>query len=579
MAVSKAFIQDLHDRLRIEDVVSSYVNLTRAGKNMKGLCPFHNEKTASFTIFPDTNSFYCFGCGAGGDVINFIMRMENLDYVEALKRGADLAGISMPDDGYDDSYAKIRLRILSANREAARFFNSELYKKENAHALEYYAKRGLSVKTITHFGLGYAPDDWHALTNYLKSKGYTEQDLVLANLARRRDGKSGCYDNFRNRIMFPIIDLRGNVVAFSGRVLDDSKPKYVNTSDTPVYKKGNVIFGLNFAKNNSEKKLIVVEGQMDVIALHQAGFTNAVACLGTAFTSEQANILSRYADEVLLCYDNDEAGKKATARVLSILNNTGIRTKVINMEGGKDPDEIIRNYGRERFISLIEGAANRVEYALNEQMRHFDIRTDDGKAKFLSSAAEILAGCSPVERDIYSLRLSNEFGISKEALEGQIKMAYGKLRKRLKAERERDEFEVITNSFEDKNNPQKAGNLRAAKAEERLITSLMKNPAFYKDIKDKFTPDDFITDFNKRVITHLIYLIENNYATTPAMFASEFSADEMGTISLLEVNGELIGNTVKECEDCIAVIKQEAAKGTANPAEMSDAEFLNSFKK
>ena len=349
MKISERFIQELLEKVDIEQVVSPYVNLKRRGKTLVGLCPFHNEKTPSFTVYPESHSFYCFGCGAGGDVISFVRRMENLDYVEAVKSVAQLAGVSMPEDGYDDSLSKQRMRLLGANREAARFFNACLFEPENRHALDYFLNRGLTVNTIRRFGLGYAPDDWRRLINHLREKGYTEQELVLANLARRSDknGKANYYDNFRNRVMFPIIDLRGNVIAFGGRVMDDSKPKYINTSDTPVYKKSNGVFALNFAKNANDNKLILVEGYMDVIALHQAGFTNAVACLGTAFTSEQANLLSRYADEIMICYDNDGAGKQATERALAVLGKTGLKLRVVQMTGGKDADEIIRKHGKE----------------------------------------------------------------------------------------------------------------------------------------------------------------------------------------------------------------------------------------
>ena len=295
MRISERFIQELQDKIDIEQVISSSITLKRRGKTLVGLCPFHNEKTPSFTVYPESRSFYCFGCGAGGDVISFVRRMENLDYVEAVKAVAQMAGMSMPEDGYDDTLSKQRMRLLEANREAARFFNACLMDPKNRSALEYFLSRGLSMNTIRRFGLGYAPNDWRELINHLKAKGFTEHELVLANLARRSDknGRANYYDNFRNRVMFPIIDLRGNVIAFGGRVMDDSKPKYINTSDTLVYKKSNGVFALNFAKNANDNKLILVEGYMDVIALHQAGFTNAIACLGTAFTNEQANLLSR----------------------------------------------------------------------------------------------------------------------------------------------------------------------------------------------------------------------------------------------------------------------------------------------
>lgn len=579
MALPKEFIQEIHDRLNIEDVISSYISLKKAGKNLKGLCPFHNEKTPSFTVYPETESFYCFGCGAAGDVIVFLMRIENLDYIDAVKAAADLAGLNMPDNGYDDSFAKLRLRLLSANREAARFYNNILYEEKGRAGLEYYMKRGLPKSTITHFGLGYAPDEWEALSNHLKSKGYTEQELVVANLAKRSQKTGRIYDNFRNRIMFPVIDLRGNVIAFSGRVLDNSKPKYVNTAETPVFKKGDGVFALNFAKNSGTRQLILAEGQMDAIAMHEFGFTNAVATLGTALTQEQANLIARYADEILICYDNDEAGKKATERAIPIFNKTGIKIKVVNMQGGKDADELLRTYGKERFNDIIKGSANETEYKLSKAREKYNLFTDDGKIRFLNEASMILASCPPVERDIYTSRLSDELKINKDSLTSQVQSSSKKIYKQQRTEKAKADTKMMLNSFEDKNNPERQKHLRAAKAEETLIASLMRNPDFYKKVKEQFTPDDFVTDFNKRIITHLISLIEGGYSTDLSMFSSDFDINEMNTVTKIAMGSQNLSNTLKECEECIQVLKNEKNKLSKNAAEMSDEEFLSAFNK
>ncbi len=581
MAINPEFIQELHNKLDIESVISPYVELKRRGKNLVGLCPFHNEKTGSFTVFPETESFYCFGCGASGDIITFIRKIENLDYVEAVKAAADMAGMVMPEKGYDDSFAKARKRVLSANREAAKFFNACLMKEENRHALDYFLKRGLTLQTITHFGLGYAPDDWRALTNHLKGLGYNEQELVNANLARwpSGEGKKSCYDNFRNRVMFPIIDLRGNVIAFGGRVLDaDAKGmKYINTSDTLVFKKGDGVFGLNFAKNSPSRQLILVEGYMDVIALHQAGFTNAVAGLGTAFTKEMAGLLARYADELLICYDNDEAGRKATQRVLPILGQTGLKLKVVKMEGGKDADEIIRTNGKERFQAILNGAANMTEYKLTNEMAKYNITTDDGRAKFLSAAAKILAACTPVECEIYTLRLSEQFGIAKDSLSAQVRLEASRLRRQRQEEKAKEERKILFDAFTDNNNPGREKNLRAARAEETIISSLMRNPDFYAKLRDKFSPEDFVTDFNKKVIKHLISLIEGGYSTDLSMFSSEFDPDEMKSVGRIAMLFGELSNTVKECEDCINVLKEASGSSSADPLTMSDEEYLKAF--
>ncbi len=580
MAIPRDFVQDLCGRIDIEDVISSYVDLKRAGRNVKGLCPFHNEKTPSFTVFPDTKSFYCFGCNASGDAISFIMRIENLAYVEAVKLLADRAGMAMPDEGYDDSFAKLKVRILNANREAARFYYSMLREEKGRPGLEYYRKRKLSDEIITHFGLGYAPDEWSALYDHLRSLGYNDNELLQANLARKSQKTGRLYDNFRNRVMFPIMDYRGNVIAFSGRrVNEEDNPKYVNTSDTPVFKKGDGVFALNFAKNSGTRQLILAEGQMDVIAFHEFGFTNAIATLGTALTKEQANLISRYADELLICYDNDEAGRKATARALQILGETGMKLKVVNMEGGKDADEILRIYGKEKVNSLIKGSENEIEYRIGKELEKFNVLTDDGKLKFLSAAAQILAECTPMEREIYSQKLANEFSISKDAFDSQIKAVEYQVRKRKREEKARAETRQMTDSFSDENNPERMRNLRAAKAEETLIASLMRNPDFFAKIKDKFSPEDFVTEFNRRVMKELIGLIEGGYSTAVSMFNENFTPKEINSIARISRLSEMTANTVRECEDCIAVIREEKGKNPHDIENMNDEEFLSLFKK
>ncbi len=581
MKINERFIQELQERIDIEDVISSYVNLKGRGKTLVGLCPFHNEKTPSFTVYPESRSFYCFGCGAGGDVISFVRRIENLDYVEAVKSLAQAAGMSMPEDGYDDTMAKRRMRLLAANREAARFFNACLNDPKNRDALDYFLKRGLAPSTIRHFGLGYAPDSWHSLIEHLHSKGFTYEEMVLANLARRSDknGKSNYYDNFRNRVMFPIIDLRGNVIAFGGRVMDDSKPKYINTSDTPVYKKSNGVFALNFAKNANENKLILVEGYMDVIALHQAGFTNAIACLGTAFTNEQANLLSRYAEEIVICYDNDGAGREATQRALGVLGKTGLKLRVVTMSGGKDADEIIRTYGKERFAELLGTAANKTEYRLLREKEKYNINTDDGKLRFLTAAAVVLAQCSAIECDIYSTRLSNELGVSKDSINAQVRAAKNKQRRSDEAKKKRESEAFIERSFADKNNPQRAANIRAARAEETLIASFARNPDFYEKLKDSLAPSDFITDFNRRIAECLFDKLEQGLIPDISLFSSDFNPEEMGSVQKIFMRSSEISNTVRECEDCIKVLCEERNKKPTDVASLSAEEYLKLFNK
>lgn len=581
MAISDEFLSELRARTDIESVISPYVNLSRRGRLVKGLCPFHNEKTPSFTIYTDSQSFYCFGCGAGGDAITFVRRIENLDYVEAVKVLADRAGMKMPEDGYDDSMAKHRQRILAANREAAKFFHGMLMSEKGKIGLDYFLGRKLTMQTIKHFGLGYAPDSWDALLKYMRSKGFTNQELYDANLVRmsNKNGKAHYYDNFKNRAMVPIIDLRGNVIAFGGRVLDDSKPKYINTSDTLVYKKSNGVFALNFAKNGNPSQIIVAEGYMDVIALHQAGFTNSIACLGTALTQEQARLVSRYADEVVLSYDSDEAGQKATRRAIDIFSKTGVKIRVLKLTGGKDPDEIIKKFGKEKFRSLIDGAANDIEYGILRERDKYDLGSIDGKTKFLTAVSAILADANPIEQDAYAAKLASEMGISKDAIMQEIRRAY---KRKAEARRKNQFSEIVreTVSPKDEINPERAKHLRAAKAEETLISSLMLNPDFYRKIKDEITEDLFITEFNKRVYAAIATRLDNGRSIELSMFAAEFTPEEMGRLAQFEAMGSGISNTIEECRDCIKVLKQEKSGNSGvNAAELSDEEFRKLFRK
>ena len=581
MRLSDSFLEQLRANTDIESVIYPYVNLRRRGKNLVGLCPFHNEKTPSFTVYPENGSFYCFGCGVGGDVITFVRRMENLDYMEAVKQLADRAGMALPEDGYDDTLAKKRTAVLAANRAAAKFFHSQLFTDRGRHALNYFLDRGLTMETIRHFGLGFAPDDWRALKNHLNEQGFDDILLESANLLRRSDknGKVSYYDNFRNRVMFPIIDPRGNVIAFGGRVLDDSKPKYINTSDTLVYKKSNGVFALNFAKNGNDGKLIIAEGYMDVIALHQAGFTNAVACLGTALTKEQANLLSRYADEIILSYDADEAGQKATARALGIFGTTGMEIKVLRLTGGKDPDEIIKKYGAQRFRDIINGAANDTEYRLIRARQGIDLSTDDGKVKYLSAATEVLAGIpSPVEVDVYASRLANELGVDKLAIESQVKYKREGLRKRRLAQREQDQKRLLINGQNTKN-PERSQHLRAAKAEETLIASLMRNPDFYNKLKDELSADYFVTALNRRIFSVILSRLDEGGNTEPYFLSSEFTPDEMDEVERIFRSAAQLSNTVEECVDCIKILKEEKNKPESIKAsELSDDDFAKLFR-
>lgn len=586
MALSDEFLDDLRRRADIESTVSSYVSLKRKGKILTGLCPFHNEKTPSFTVYPETQSYYCFGCGNGGDVITFIRNIENLDYMEAVKLLADRHGVSMPQDGYDSGLSKKRTEMYGANREAARFFHAKLYSPEGRQGLKYFYSRGLTDDTIRRFGLGYAPDSWHDLENYLVSKGYSQQLLYEANILRStvKNGKRYYYDAFKNRAMFPVIDLRGNVIAFSGRRIHDadSDRKYVNTCDTLVYKKGSNLFALNFAKKSKSDSIILCEGNLDVISLHQAGFTNAVAGLGTALTEEQAHLLSHYAGEIFICYDSDEAGQKATRKAINILGKTTLKVRIIHMTGGKDPDEIIQKFGAEGFKRCLDSAANDVEFSLLSERSKYDISSPAGRSDYLKAAAAVLASLnSPVELDIYISRLSEEFSVNKDAVAAQVKIERAKRAKKQKNEFYREVRDSVINQGDkiNKVNTQRAKALRAAKAEEILIASFMSDPELYRKLESKLTPELFVTDFNRRVFSAISERIKDGRPVGLSFFSSEFTPEEISVIARIETVSTDISNSVRECEDCINVLKKEKNRHIdVKPSEMSNEDFMKLFK-
>lgn len=582
MRYPESFLAELRARIDIEELVSKYTEIRHRGSHTPvALCPFHSEKTPSFVIYRDTQSYYCFGCGAGGDAVNFIRNIEHLDYSEAVRYLCEKAGMQMPDEQVDDTYAKIRRRCYEANREAARFFHSCLKSPSAAQAQAYLKKRALTPETVTKFGLGYAPDSWDELVRHLKSKGFTPQELVTYNLARTTK-KGSVIDAFRNRLMFPIIDLRGNVCAFGGRVLDDSKPKYINTSDTPVYKKGQGIYALNTAKNDKDRVLILCEGYMDVIAMHQAGFGNAVAALGTAFTTEQVSMLCRYSDEILLSFDSDEAGQKATARALKMLSSAPVKVRVMHLENGKDPDEIIKTQGREKMQSIIDSALNDTEYVLNRAKSKYDVSTGDGKLGYLNEAVSVLAGIdNAIERDIYTTRLAGELGVERASIIAQTE----KLMKRRDYRKVNEAFQKDADiaAGTDRilsHNPEKADNLRAVKAEETILANLLQNPDFYKKLSSRMSADTFVTQYNRRVYEDITDAIINNRSLDLAAFGDVSGNEEIAYLSYLLTLKDKIAGTLTECADCIEVLLSEKArKNLPDIGNMSDEDFLAAIKK
>ncbi|MDU7336565.1 MAG: DNA primase [Clostridium sp.] len=562
MALSDDFLQELKSRSDITDVVSSYIDLRHSGRTYSGLCPFHSEKSPSFHVYPENGSFYCFGCGAGGDVITFVRRIENLDYMESIRLLAQRAGMTVPENEADQGLAKAKGRILEINRETARFYHTQLLGTPGTPGREYLLGRGLTPQTIRHFGLGYAPDSRFALVNTLSAKGYTPEELLQANVAVRAS-TGRVIDRFFARVMYPIIDLRGNVIAFGGRTLGDYKPKYLNTSDTLVFHKSTGLFAMNFAKNNAKDGLILAEGYMDVIALHQAGFENAIATLGTALTTEQARLLARYTGEVYLCYDSDEAGQKASSRAIPILRNVGLTVRVLNLSAGKDPDEFIRSYGEQgpaRFRQLIESSGNDVEYRLQKLRAKHNVQTTDGKVAYLTSAAELLSTLdSRMEQEIYAGRLAEEIGIERASILQQVEKNSKKRRK----DKERQEFRAFqqqTAGIRDTVNPEKSQNLRAANAEEALIVYLMQHPDAASALEAALPPENFVTSFNRRLYTVILGKIKDGKACGLTDLAGEFSVEEISSVAKMLADYHQVHVTAQDAKEYRNVILQEKQK-------------------
>ncbi len=477
--IPQEYIQEVVRRNDIEEVIGQYVQLRRRGRTLSGLCPFHNEKTPSFVVYPDTQSFYCFGCGAAGDVINFVRKYNNLGYVESVKQLASRVGMPLPEE--EDKEARARQRLLEINRCAARYFYEQLNAKtpEAAQARRYWKeKRGLSDAAIRRFGLGYAPEDFGGLLHYLKRRGFSEGELEHSGLIKR-SAKGNLYDIFRHRVMVPIIDVRGSIIAFGGRVLDDSKPKYINSPETMVYHKSRTLFALNIAKKSTSKRYILCEGYMDVISMHEAGFDTAVCACGTALTAEQVKLLSEYADEVILSYDSDEAGQKATERSLGLFANSPVKVSVLSYQGAKDPDEFIKKYGRERFDMLLNGTANPTEFQLKKAQAKYDLRSDDGRLNYIREAIDILTGYSvtPTARDVYAGRLAEETGVSKQAIVSQMQ---GALRAADKRSHRKEQKEMAQQGIAaDIRVPYSQGGdavLGAASASRQLVAALLQDP-------------------------------------------------------------------------------------------------------
>lgn len=561
MKFTPGFIEEVKYRNPIESVISSYVNLKRAGSNMTGLCPFHNEKTPSFFVFGNTETYHCFGCGAGGDVITFIMSAENLDYPSAVEFLCKRAGMEMPaESASDKSELALRSRIYALNKEAARFFHKALFEKGSEQARAYLEKRKVSAAAIKAFGLGYAPKTFDTLRKHMLSQGFTDEELRIAFLCGKseKNGRTYYFDYFRGRIIFPIIDNFHNVIAFGGRAMDDDGPKYLNTSDTPVFKKSRNLFALNIARSYCSDYMILCEGYMDVISMHSAGFSSAVATLGTALTPEQARIMAKYTKTVVVSYDNDDAGMAAAKRAIPILTKAGLEVRVLQMSGAKDPDEYIKKFGADKFRRLVEGSTGKLEYLCDSVLKKYNILIPEEKVRAANELCRIAADIySDVERDVYVSRIAEKLSLPVDTVRNDVRrIRYSKENQ----EKNEEKRKIIEQSlgYGDRVNKDYIKNARAAKAEETILGILLLMPEYISDIKRgkiSLSPDDFVTEFNRRVFTELI---SGEEPPGLGILGESFTAEEMARIVRMQTaRAQLSQNDASVINENIKTLQTE----------------------
>ncbi len=562
MAFPDSFLQELAERNRIEDVVGEYVRLTkRSGSNIFGLCPFHSEKTPSFSVAPDKQIYHCFGCGKGGSVINFIMEIENLSFRDAVYFLARRAGMAVPEDKPDE-LGQQRERMLKLNRDAARFFYSRLEAQGGEPARGYIRKRGISGAMAKNFGLGYAPDEWYALSNAMRGKGYSEQELISAGLVIQNKSGRGVHDRFRSRLMFPVIDVRGSVIGFSGRILGDGEPKYMNSPETLVFSKSHNLFGLNLAKKSKNGYIILAEGNVDVVSLHQAGFDSAVASLGTSLTAEQARLISRYTSEVIIAYDNDEAGRKASQRAISILEKLDIKVRVLRMSGAKDPDEFIKANGAEAFGKLISASENHIDYRLGQAAAKYDLSQNEDKVSYLREALSILSELSgAVEREVYAGRVAEQTGLSKSAVLDELKRARARRVSRDKRQKEREDTRPLR-SVQPKARGLKYDDPASAVAERGVIALVSADPGLFS-LPNSPNKEDFSSEFLGRLYDELRSLASRGLSSSPTTLAAKFSPDELAVyteiLSMPEITAPM---REKALSDYIETMKSHKIKSS-----------------
>lgn len=573
MRIPDSFLDQLRQSNDIVSVMSSYVNVKRTGRDYVCACPFHSEKTPSCHIYTESQSFYCFGCGAGGDVITFIRLIERLDYIESVKFLAQRAGMSMPEDEISDNGINKRTRMLEMNREAARYFRDVLLSEQGRAGLDYLIGRQLSPNTVRRYGLGFAPDGWHNLHYYMRSKGYTDDELEAAALVVRRN--NSLYDKFRNRVMFPIIDRRGNVIAFGGRALEaDAPAKYLNSDETLVFHKRENLFSLNFAKNTKENCFILCEGYMDVIALNQAGFDNAVATLGTAITPQQANLMKRYTSEVVISYDSDEAGQKATMKAINLLGEAGISARVLKIPDAKDPDEYVKRFGADSFRYILNNTANAVEFEFEKLKNGLDMSSASGKAEFLKRAVGFIAQLhSSTERMVYCSETASLTGQQTAAIEELVKE---KARKNIFFEKRESEKRLIRGEVKrDAINPDAVKFPVEEKAESGIIAFLFHSPDMLKEIEKTITAEDFPTAFNRRVFISAVSCLKSGENLDISSIGGEFTAEEVGRITGICKKGDEQAYSIERLRNYMSqLVKLREKKFEKPPAEMTNDEMM-----
>ncbi len=569
-------IEEIKERTPIEDVVARYVTLKRAGSNLTANCPFHSERTPSFVVFPATQSFYCFGCGAGGDVVSFLMRIENLEYVDALRQLAERAGVSIPDSGErgDGVETVPRKRLFEMNRDAARYYRDQLFDESRGEATRrYLTERGLSQTVIKRFGLGFAPDDF-GMSRHMKELGYTEKELVAGFLMKVSERSGKPYDLFRGRVMFPIIDVSGRVIAFGGRVMGDGEPKYLNSSDTPVFKKSKNLFALNYAKNNCADEMILCEGYMDVISLHGAGVENAVATLGTALTPEQARIMTKYTKRVIICYDSDAPGQRAASRAIDLLSEVGLDVKVLKLKGAKDPDEFIKKYGVDAFRDALAGSSGKFSHTLGTISSKYDENDPDARVKMIREVCEYIASIpGATEREIYINQASAALGVSVESIKNDVLLIINKNRKKRRRELPGEMLRNAT-GVGDRVNRDKLTHLRAASCEETVLGMLVGYPEYIADVASgriKLSEDDFSTEFGRRAFSTICGIYGESGAFDIGALSEHMSPDEVSRLVKLSVDRSQLDNGRSIFEANVKALTDEKSRELAKSEDAFDA--------